>query len=199
MPYSVRGKNFLLTYPAAQNYVGLLDTAIADRLIETGCLWVEVVLEFHADGTPHYHAVVSFTNTYSGYAEDFAVGGCAPDIQTIQRGREHMARSRAYLRKGPNDVLQRGCLEGVPSYDAPERYSWGKLLADATSQQDFCSLVAQHFPKEWVLRHHDILAFASDNYNSPANYTPIWPRESYTLPAHADAWVEENITRVSTA
>lgn len=199
MPYAIRGKRFLLTFPAAQNYDGLSKDTIADHFEYIGAEWIEVCAETHQDESPHFHAVCEFGVTFNGDGDAFAVNGCTPNITSVSRGSDNVFKVRQYIRKQDADLTVRG--DPIP-FDATyvpkgQRYTWKRILAVASSQQEFLGLVREHFAQEWVLRHHDILAFASQEYNSPSNYVPEWPRDAYTVPVAADDWVQECITNVS--
>lgn len=193
MPHPLRAKRFLLTYSQVTN-VAFTASNLADWLFtHHEPTWLEVAQEFHQDGGIHFHVCIIFDNVKRGPMGMFDYLLHHPNIEVIGHGQANLQRVRKYIRKTDPEVDDFFEARGeVPSYSditETERYGWGRILREATTIDEFCALVKEHHPKEWVLRHHDILAFASNNYNSPSAYVPEWPRESYTVPAEVDDWV----------
>lgn len=203
MPSQLRNKRYLLTYSQVNNHVAFTVDTLADFLESFEPIFVEVVKEFHADGGTHYHAVIAFEQVKRGPMSTFDFLLHHPNIQPINYGAGNLRDTRAYLRKSlpaePAEQADRWAERGeVPAYsEEAECYGWGRVLREATNQDEFCQLVKKHHPKEWVLRHHDILAFAQANYNSPSSYVAEFPRESYTVPQQMDDWVANVLGEVS--
>jgi len=156
--------------------------------------WVEVCEEFHQDDGRHFHAVVVFDRRYRGTMASFDFAGRHPNIIPIKNGTSDLARTRKYLRKDGGEFAFRG---PVPDYVAPtERHSWGELLRSPDAGS-FLVNASQWFPKEYILRYHELAAFAQHHFNAPSTYVPEFPRESFVVPAEADDWVAQCLGEVS--
>ena len=178
--------------------------------------WVELCQEEHTVQGIHYHAVVVFPDRFQKPLTVFDFGGRTADIQPIKNGTTDLTRARHYLRKGNRpkeeehdikthkktpcdysaEVLDRG---EVPEYSTETgRLSWGEILVAAQSIDEFLLLAERHRTADFVLRHQNLRDFAAYRWSErPANYIPEWPRETYTVPAALDDWVNEVFREVS--
>lgn len=195
-------QRFFLTYSAI-TVPDFNENTLADFLNGKNHFdWAEVNHEHHQDGGDHYHAVVTFTRRYRGSMSSFDFLGIHPNIKPIKSGRLDLKRCREYIRKDGIDRLVTAGeapeieLDDATSVNTTERNRWGQLL-DSASQQQFLDNAASWFPKEFILRHHDILAFAHQHFNSPSEYVPEFPRDSFTVPEQADEWVTQVLGEVS--
>lgn len=193
-------QRFFLTYSAVADE-SITSALIANYLhlvINEPSGWIEVNRELHADGTPHYHAVVTSPVRFRGQLNAFDFRGYHPNVRAIKNGKHDLGRCRDYIRKDGIDNLEsRGPYpDYVPHAEEVERHTWGELLASANSGE-FLRNCADWFPKEYILRQHDILAFAQQHYNAPSDYIPDYPRDTYIVPPAADQWVADVLGEVS--
>ena len=154
--------------------------------------WSEVNHELHDDGGSHFHAVVAFTRRFRGLLSAFDYLGVHPNIKSVKSGRRDLQRCRHYIRK---DGVERLVAGGTPpelgdpdDTKATERERWSDALTCA-NQSDFMEYIKSAFPKEYILKYHDIDAFSRHHFNQPSEYEPQFPRDSFTVPAEADEWV----------
>jgi len=193
------GRRFLITYSQVNISVEVNTVTLADFLygLKPQPSYVGVNEEQHLDGGAHFHAVVTFPSRFRGTFFAFDFGGYHPNIKTIKNSKRDLERSIDYIVKdGTQLYITRG---EVPVFlTPPARYSWGDLLACET-QAEFIQSCADNFPKEFVLRHFDILAFAQQHYNSPSDYVSPYEHDSFVIPTEIDSWVAEVFGEVGTS
>lgn len=193
-------QRFLLTYSQVPLASELNENTLVEFLQHrsTHFVWAEANHEFHADGGHHFHAIVVFDRRYRGNMDAFDFAGIHPNIQTIKSGRADLKRCRVYIRKDGTDRL--ATMGDAPDIDAMhpeavERNSWHDLLS-STTQADFMENAAAWFPKEYILKYHDMASFAQHHYNAPSDYVGQYLRESFTVPTEADDWVAQVLGEV---
>jgi len=202
----LNGQRWFLTY--AQVNDELFDADIlADALFLLSPEWLEVAHEQHQDGGSHYHVVIVFASRRQKPMSWFDVLGHHPNIKSIKNGGRDLFYRRHYIRKGekgthdtshkdePCDYDAITYFRGTPppysSTDAAERLSYGDILDTANSAKHFLQLVRQHRPSDFVLKNDAIEGFAVKYFANPQEYTPLYPADSYIVPAPVDAWVAE--------
>lgn len=86
--FRIDAKNFFLTYPqadAVESKESLLEFLTTKR---SGVVYCCVSKEQHADGEPHYHAILSFSTRYNlRDAAYFDFSGCHPNVQAARNVR----------------------------------------------------------------------------------------------------------------
>jgi len=228
----LNAQRFLLTYSQVSHVnVDFTLNGLADYLFSKGTAsapidWVEVCREYHEDGNPHYHAVVTFDGRYQGRVDAFNFRGINADVKPIKDSKHDLYRSRLYLVKclpggdkwNPLEhdldtfpdyeeeyVLQHFTTRGGPPMLEPpaadskttKRDKWHEIVS-AADQQDFMAQLKEKSPKSYVTRYFDMLKFAQEKFNTPGTYVPEYPRGSFiNVPPEADNWVEEVFGEVS--
>lgn len=184
-------------------------SSCADFLFQLQPVFCEVVEEQHADQGRHFHAVLCFTERWRRDTTVFDFHGRSADIKGIRNGGTDLYNRRHYLRKGnrpkaeehaPSShssiecdyVVEPEVRGAAPPYEQPgAKVSWGDLVRDCGTEQEFLDGVRTHFAREWVLRHDAIVAYASKWYHRSAPFQAVYPQESFTIPQEIDDWVTE--------
>lgn len=149
--------------------------------------WVSAAKELHQDGEPHLHAVLSLNARHDlRNARFFDWMGKHPNI-TKHNG---WKKPVEYIRK-----------DGDYCGDHPEtadRLGYGDLVSKATGPSDFAALVLQHHPRDAVLFHDRIQAFANAHWTTPSE--PYVHPEEFTfrpLPRPLLDWTEQRTVRIA--
>lgn len=207
------GVRYFLTYAQVNNDTFTAESfATALFQLSPAPAWLEVAAEKHQDDGLHYHAVVVFRERIQKPLTWFDVDGYHPNIRAIRNGGRDLYHRRHYIRKeekGKHDVSHRdepcdytgvpAARGAVPDYtntEAPERDDWGTIVEESVDRADFLQRVKSSFPKDFVLKHDQIIGYATRYFAQPAPYQPPWPRESYTVPPCVDAWIAEIFSEV---
>lgn len=169
--FRVQGRHFLLTYPQCtlpkEALLAFLKTLHSFELGTVG-------KEAHQDGSPHLHAVVSFSQRRNITRESFFDhAGFHPNIKKlstkrdVERSVEYACKDGDYIREHPSST---------------ERLGYGDILSRATSKEDFISLIEQHHPRDAVLFHERITSYAEKKF----------PKENTTY-SHPEGWHFPNL------
>lgn len=197
----LNAKKFLITYSRTEDNADFLGPSLADFLYsKPHTVYVRVNREYHADGGEHWHAIISFSRRYQGVvASCFDFLGQHPNIRVI-RSRKHEFNCLEYVVKDGDDYkVDRGV---IPDPDDPPEAKcnpWREALENSSSVTEFMAAIEFSAPKEFVLRHFDLLAFANHRFNAPSSYVPEFQRDSFTVPEAADEWVANVLREVRTA
>lgn len=211
-PLRFNAQRYFLTYSQA-NDVGIDE--LADFISSLAPCWLEIVQEQHQDDGIHYHVVVVFDNRFRQNLDAFDFQGHHPNFLVIKNGTVDLTNRRHYIRKGarPKEdehtvkshkqkacdyIIEPDTRGNVPPYAAEAgRLDWGRILDSATNKEEFLDLVRFNQPQEWVLRHDAIVKFAETQYKPAKEPEPVYPAESWHIPAVLDEWVQEVFTEVS--
>lgn len=178
--------SFFLTYSQVTNFsLTDLNTFLNGKTPT----WHEIGEEHHEDGGLHYHAIIAFPSRYQGTFDSFDLHGHHPNIKSIRPGAKSLYKTRNYIRKEDGNFAS----GGVPPAYAEEavKFSWGDVLNESTDVDDFLRNMRDHFPKEYILRHFDLIAFAQKEYNRPSIYESPYDCESFLVPAAVNDWITE--------
>lgn len=198
--FRFNNKRAFLTYSQVGDNDG---TALAEHLfreLSNDPLWLELSSELHEDGGLHFHVVLVWEQPFRGNEQSFDWNGLHPNIKPILGGERGLERVRKYIRKDLTEnpdalFIVRG--DAPPYVTSAERITWGHVLEENHTAADFLQAVRHAFPKEYVLRHNDLLSFAQIHFNAPDEYVPRWPRDAYTVPQELDDWVAEVFEQVN--
>jgi len=182
----LNAQQFFLTYSQVTNFdLTGLNTFLNGKI----ATWHEIGEEHHEDGGIHYHAIITFPNRYQGTFTSFDLNGHHPNIKSMRPGAKSLQKTRDYIRKEGGGFAQ----GGVPPPYTPTavKFSWGDVLCQSTDVDDFLRNMREHFPKEYILRYFDLIAFAQIEYNRPAIYESPYDMESFVVPAEINDWVTE--------
>lgn len=188
----LNAKQFFLTYAQAEN---LSKEDLADFLSSTSpeFHWCEVAQETHADGGIHFHAIVVYRRTYQRGLASFDFEGRHPNIVVIRPGHRQLQNRRDYIRKEDDPYSS----PEAPSYSQEtERRTWGDILHNSASSDQFMDAVAQNYAREFVLNWDRIRTFARERYNAPSNYVSPWPAQNWVTPPEIDEWVADVFQQV---
>lgn len=207
-------QRYFLTWSQVESHHFTASTC-ADFLFQFAPTFCEVVEEQHADQGRHFHAVVCFPNIWKRNTNVFDFHGRSADIKGIRNGGTDLYNRRHYLRKGNRPKEE----EHTPAahktlecdYDAPvelrgvappyehvtSKISWGDLVRDCATEQEFLDGVRTNFAREWVLRHDTIVAYASKWYHRSPPFQAQFTEADFSIPPEIDAWVEECKSKVS--
>lgn len=172
-------KNIFLTYPQCP----LPRERIADVLGEIGATAWVISVEHHEGGSPHLHALAKFANTFRTQDErKFDIDGYHPNIQSAKSFKHVLA----YITKEDASPLYKGI--------DPIKKSWASIRTQATTPEEYLSLVETNFPREAALFWDRLQSYANARYNSKP------PRESlyndFTLPTSIEWWKFANYDHV---
>lgn len=207
-------QRYFLTYSQVESQHFTAST-LADFLFQFTPVFCETIEEQHADEGRHFHAVVCFSERWQRPINVFDFHGRHPNIRGIKNGGTDLYNRRHYLRKGNRPKAEEhapashATLEcdytaepevrgAAPPYEhATSKVSWGDLVRDCGTEQEFLDGVRTHFAREWVLRHDAIVAYASKWYHRSPPFQAQFDIESFTIPGEIDAWVKECRDNVS--
>lgn len=175
--FRFEGKFVFLTYAQCN----LTPEQVLEALQEVKVIkHYNIARETHEDGNYHIHAVIEFDEQLrTRRADVFDIQGFHPNIQKPRSLRACLQ----YVRK-----------EGEFINNFPTgKKTWGDILADSQTRDDFLSGVRQHYPRDYILCYDRVISFAD------AHFRPVVPPyvnqyEFNNVPAELTAWVEENIT-----
>jgi len=138
-----------------------------------------IVEEHHVSGTRHIHAVLEFRRKVDSKDQllfDINDGEIQhhPNIQKIKKGQAHWERLIEYCEKEDNSPLANTSLKP----------SWGDMIENSQSSDDFLRLVRRHYPRDFALNHSRLVAMTKIVYptygaNTIAEYSPDF---SITMP-----------------
>jgi len=186
-------QRFLLTYSSCEG-VQFSAKRIAESIYAKTPTpeYVEVARELHEDGTPHYHAFISFPSRFRGTMRAFDFEGKHCNVRTVARGKQHVQRSRQYIRKPGHD--QEGWFHqlGVPPpfSEEDDGNAWSIAL-QCSSSAEFLEVIKRRQPREYILRYHDLVAFAQFHFNAPSDYESPYDCESFVVPTEVNEWIAE--------
>jgi len=162
-----------LTYPQCSIQAQALHDFLHD-LAPTK--YIHVAKENHEDGTPHLHALVCFTNKFSSRnARIFDIQEHHPNIQPARDV------------KAVDEYLEKSPLETVKSGEAPYRkITWQQVLA-AETEEATLELAAKASPRDFVLQHDKIKAFAASKKRRHNQYTA--PEYAFLLEPPMTDWL----------
>lgn len=133
--FRVNARNFALTYPHQDGIDNLTVDALIDCFTALGSNYGLVSKELHADGTPHFHALVQFPKkkdvTDPLY---FDVGGCHPNVQGCRdkdAWRQYIMKDNDFKSYGNERSRSTGWV--VPDYDHND--TWVDWMNKCTSAQ----------------------------------------------------------------
>lgn len=178
--------NFFLTYPhldaTKDELIRHLSTLTTPRGVPLPVIYIRVCREQHADGTPHMHALVCCEQRYRASKNFFDYQRHHCNIQ----GARSIGHVKEYLEK-EGDWTE----WGVPPVITKKR-SYGEILSEAQNQGEFLQAVTTHYPRDMVLNHERIIAFAQYHYKPPAPvYVPTF--DAFNLPDILTQWRVDNL------
>lgn len=211
-------QRYFLTYSQVDDNDFTSDS-LADFLfgLDPEPLFVETIQESHENQGRHFHAVLCFRQRFQRETTIFDFLGRSADIKGIRNGGVDLYNRRHYIRKGDIakadehtpashksiecDYSAEPTVRGVPptySSGVPAKPSWGDIVNDSATEEEFLDRVRSDFPREWVLRHDQIVSYATKWYHRAPPFAPQFPEESFVIPDEIDTWVQECIDKVST-
>lgn len=186
---SFDAQRFLITY-AQCNGVQFSCDSIADYINgkDPTPEYVEVGRELHADGGTHFHVYVAFPSRFRGNMFAFDFHGKHPNVRTVKRGANHTQRAREYIRKEGLEL----CSRGVPAPFSAEGKCdpWSAALTQPDAES-FLAHMRDKCPKEYILRYHDLVAFAQFHFNAPSDYVSPYDTDSFVVPAEVNEWITD--------
>jgi len=156
MTFRFYARNALLTYPKCT----LQKEEVRDALVSNHSpRYITVSRESHEDGSPHIHVLITWIQKKSiSDARGFDIQGFHPNIVNSRNPKKALD----YVRKHGDFI---GTHEDTVSY--------GEILGQAESSEDFLRLVETHYPRDLVLNWERLTAFASARFKAVVKpYTP---------------------------
>lgn len=134
--------------------------------------------ERHEDLGLHYHVVLSFSKRIdikNATAFDVVYEGRTyhPNIKPIKHGKQNLARVVRYSTKDGDAISTHPTVPAV--------LEWGQCLVQATTKEEFLSLIAEHHPKEYINNLRNI-EYCADRRFPPPPPLPYVPNPNYTFP-----------------
>lgn len=183
MAYRLQARHVFLTYPrCTMEKEVVLEQLKAKVPCEAWCISTEA----HEDGTPHIHAYLKFKEKFQTRSATFFD---VVDGSTVYHGNYQAARK-------PSDVIEYIQKDGdfIAENCSVARKTWGTILEEAESIIGFMDLVREAYPRDYVLQHDKILAFAAVKFRPVAEV--YVPKENQTwdqVPVEMDNWVRDHL------
>lgn len=177
MSFRVNAKNFFLTYPqCSQSKEYLLEFLLG---LEPSPIYALVSAELHEDGSPHLHSFISYQKKRDIRSQTyFDLAGNHPNIQAARDA----ANTIRYIKKD-GDFIE----SGIPPITT--KRSWSECLTAETKEQ-FFDLVKQISPRDFVLQHDKLSAYANHKYARSDTYSPEFPTSSFCVPTNLQHWFD---------
>lgn len=143
-----------------------------------------VARELHADGNPHIHAMVVFTEKKNiRNAAFFDYGNYHPNIVSPRDRKATVT----YIKKGDpsgDDLYESGELPVTVDKDA----AW-RAAVDATSAIEVHRIISKSHPKEYLIHHDKIEYFANKKARCLEDYNPNVD-DVFVLPPAIEAYLQ---------
>lgn len=175
--FRINAKRYFLTYPQCGE---LTRESVRDMLVSThGAQYYCVARESHSDGNYHIHAYGEWCGPFSSRdVRIFDVDGCHPNIQPVRSTK----RVLEYILKDDGDAIS-----NVQPMDGGGRVSYGTILGEANSRDDFLARVASSHPRDYVVFHQRLREFCDARYpEERVEYVPRWTE--FDEPAGLREW-----------
>lgn len=185
MSFRLQAKNVFLTYP----HCPLSKEDLLALLLAKGGLptvqYHTIAIEAHQDGTPHLHAILSFSSKlttrdarfFDVVSDDVTYHPNVQTVRSVRNSIEYVKKDGNYISTHPSDV------------GSSSQQRWATIL-DAETRDAFLQRARELDPKEYVLRHDAIVSFAEKHYAPIAEpYVPN-PDYNFILPDTITQWLD---------
>jgi len=176
--FRINARSFFLTYAQCSLDKSELLTYLLN--LEPSTKFCRVSCELHEDGHPHLHVLLTLSKKRDiRDKRHFDWMDQHPNIQSAR----NIVDVLEYISKDGNFVDF-----GVPP---GTKNVWTTIVA-ANSKEDFLSLVKEHDPCNFVLRHEQIINYANIYFEDPLPiYRPKFTE--YTIPTVLQHWVDTEL------
>lgn len=182
MPFRFSARRALLTY--SQVCERVTKETILYSLLERYSIERYVIgEEAHEDQGRHVHAALTFhtkIDTRDPAVFDINCGHCTtdhhPNIQPIRRGQANLLRAEEYCSKE----------DPTPLTNVEPKLTWGEIIEQASSQDEYLSLVQKHYPRDFCLSLERLKTSAS--YLFPATDPNTINAYAWTAEEEPTAW-----------
>nr|QKQ15095.1 Rep [Trichosanthes kirilowii geminiviridae] len=171
--FRFEGKYVFLTYPRCELRPHTVHDELHERYpIKYFCIASEEHEEPDDEGIIlHIHAVIEFVDTVrTRNAEAFNIQGFHPNIQRVRS------------RKAACDYVRKDG-DFISNFPDASKTTWGDILAQSTTKDEFLDSVRSHYPRDYVLQHDRVLSFAElhfkptiPEYVNEYNFANVDPR-----------------------
>lgn len=151
--------------------------------------WYEIGEEHHEDGNLHYHAIIAFPQRYQGTYDSFDFLGRHPNIKGLRPGAKSLANTRTYIRKEGGNFRSGGV--PPPFVEEAKKWTWADVLNESTDVDNFLANMRVAFPRDYILRHWDLISFAQKEYDHREVYESPYDCESFIVPEAVNDWITE--------
>lgn len=214
-PPRTNSKTFFLTYSQIDDDDAFIETLCDDLYaLQPTPVYIEAAHERHQDGGHHFHVVIGYSDRLLRNLDYFDWAGYHPNIQGCRTA--DIYNRRHYLRKGERSKEEEHTpaahkttecdydyvptIRGTPPpYGLSGKVTWGDLVNDSATEAEFLDGVKSAFPREWVLRHEQIIGYARMYYHKAPPFEPRFSEESLDIPQEVVDWVDSCIEDVSGA
>jgi hypothetical protein len=173
MAFRINSSAFFLTYPHSNTLPATLGAHLESLSNTKYCL---VAKELHADGEPHLHAFVIFSEKKNiRQANFFDHDGRHPNIVSPRDRKATVAYIKKDAPTGEN-LYESGEFSGAIDKDA----AW-RAVVDATTAIEVHQILATAHPREYVLHHDKVEYFANKKQKTLEDYDPP-EGEAWILP-----------------
>lgn len=189
MPFRINSACFFLTYPQCP----ITPDVIGHHIESLGATtYVLAVQELHEDGAWHVHAIAIFSEKKNIRREDyFDFEGYHPNIQST---RDRIATRNYILKSAPVDeaLYESGAFDDGKR-GGSSRAAWKRAI-EATTYDEVMAAVAEASPRDFLLSHDRVEAFAQKKSTLLVDYVPN-PDDVFSLPQHITDWVMQEYTK----
>lgn len=177
MPFRCHARNIFLTYPQCNIEK---ESALATlSSLEPTAKYLLVAEEFHEDGTPHLHAILSFQQPRDIRNErHFDISGHHPNIQSARS----LKKSIAYVKKDG---------KFVETGESPLGNSY-ETLTKVTNAEEFWEQIKEIDPKSYILHHEKLEYFVSKKFKRTVEEY-VSPYPCFNPPNECSNWVEQHL------
>lgn len=177
MPFSIKAKNFSITYPRSET---LTHELIHNELNKHHPKYLVSSKESHEDGGTHYHIAIGFNDRKNFTGERcFDISGCHPNIQATRNPREWIS----YIKKD-GDFRESGDIPG-------SKRKWSDALS-ATTKEEFFNVIKEVAPRDFILQNDKLLDYASRNYEKQPEFEN--ETRNFQIPQELSSWIETYFT-----
>jgi len=181
--FNFHAQTIFLTYAQCTLTKEELLTALHEKFeIKDYC----IALELHSDGHPHLHAFLKLETKIHKRQADFAdINGYHPNI-TAPRSIKAVIK---YVQKDGN------CLTSDGIEELLNKKSYGQLIAESTTTNEFLASVEQHFPRDVVLNYEKIKVYAEAKFKEPVPVysSPFRTHDFQNTLDAMDNWASETL------
>lgn len=151
-----------------------------------------VAQERHEDGGMHFHAYLKLSGKPNITTNRlFDVDGHHPNIQGVRSSKNVLH----YCKKDGDYISKEKRGNEWIDWEQSIKRSWGELVENASTKEEFLESVKQHYPRDFCLSYDRLVSMADQNFKPIREpFIPRYDRTSFREPGILTDWVTENLS-----